>query len=92
MKLPPDIRQMLDDLGGKVASPERRAVLTAIATDLAQLTARSLAGENVEQDLRHANAQGAMLAASEQELVRSAVLDWIGVVTRAIVGGALAAL
>lgn len=92
MTLPPELRTMLDDLRDRVTSPERKAVVVNLAADLAQLTSRALAGENVTVELQHVKAQGALLRASEAELVSNALTDWIGLVVSAIVRGALAGL
>ena len=83
---------MLDNLRSRVASPERKEVVAALAVDLAQLSARALAGEDVQSEIQQLRAQAAMLAAQETELIRNALLDWIGTITSAVVRGALAAL
>lgn len=86
------LQEMLNELRGKVLSPERKEVVVALATDLAQLTSRSLAGEDVEKELKHVRAQGEMLSASEVGLVRNTLLDWLGLFTGAFVRGALSGL
>ena len=86
------LQEMLNELRGKVLSPERKEVVVALATDLAQLTSRSIAGEDVEKELQHVRSQGAMLSASEAGLVRNTLLDWLGLITASVVRGALAGL
>jgi len=88
---PPILKDVLAELRGRIADPARQQILVQLTTDLAQLSSRALAGENVEAELRHVRAQGAMLAAEEAALVRNTLLDWIGVVTGAVVRGALTA-
>jgi hypothetical protein len=92
MKLPPELKAMLEALRDQVASPERKEIVVALAADLAQLTSRAIAGEDVSAELQHVKAQGELLAASEAALVNNALTDWIGLVTTAIVRGALAAI
>lgn len=92
MKLSPTLEEMLADLKGRIASPERKEVVAALTVDLAQLSTRALAGENVAGELQHVKAQGELLAASEVELVRNTLTDWIAIVTGAVIRGALAAI
>jgi hypothetical protein len=86
------LADMLAELKAKVASPERKEVLAALATDLAQLSSRALLGEDVSAELQHVKSQGESLAASESELVRSAFLDWAELIVGTVVRGALAGL
>lgn len=86
------LQEMLNELRGKVLSPERKEVVVALATDLAQLTSRSLAGEDVEKELKHVRSQGEMLSAAEIGLVRNTLLDWLALITASVVRGALAGL
>lgn len=92
MKLPSTLGDMLNDLKSQVASPERKVVVTNLAADLAQLSSRALAGEDVSAELAQVKAQGELLAASEQQLVSNALTNWIGLLTTAIVRGALAGI
>lgn len=92
MNLPPALGDMLNELKAQVLSPERKVVVTNLAADLAQLSSRALAGENVAAELAQVKAQGELLAASEQALVSNALTNWIGLVTTAIVRGALAGI
>lgn len=83
------IEPLLADMRQRVADPTRQAIAAGIAIDLAQLTARALAGEDVEGELRHLRAQAASLAAVEAQAVHDAMLAWVGRVVGAVVRAVL---
>ena len=88
----PNLQQMLDEIRANVASPERKEVLVNLTTDLAQLSARALAGEDVSAEIQQDKAQGLMLSASEIALVQRTILNWLSLIVGAVVRGALAGL
>jgi hypothetical protein len=83
---------MLDEIRSNVASPERKEILVNLTTDLAQLSARALAGEDVSAEIQQDKSQGLSLSASEVALVQRTILNWLSLIVGAVVRGALAGL
>lgn len=82
---------LVEQLRGRITDPARQAVVEAMAQDLTQLQVRALAGEQLEQELAHVQAQVASLTATEAAFLRDAMLGWVRQVTHAVVAGAFAA-
>lgn len=86
----PQPKDLLDKLRGRITDPARQAVVEALLVDLAQLQVRALAGEDVQKEMRHVQAQSLSLTATEAAVLRDAVLGWIGNFIHVAIGAALA--
>ena len=91
MKIP-GLDDMLTELKSKVASPERKQVLADLTADLAVLSSRALAGEDVSKEIQQDKAQGLMLSASEIQLVQNSLLNFVALLVGAVVRGAVAGI
>jgi hypothetical protein len=60
-----------------VTSEEDKALAVALATDLAGLMAKQLAGEDVTAELRHTRAQALNLSAAMAADINAEVSNWI---------------
>ena len=73
----------LDELIRKIESrlnlddPEDQQLIARITTDATLLTARKVAGEDVDQELIHLTAQAMNLSATAQQVVSSEIRAWI---------------
>lgn len=85
------LEPLLASVRARISDPARQAVAAQIAADLAQLGVRHLAGEDVAAELMHVEAQGKLLAATEAQAVRTAVLGWVETGIATLLRGALAA-
>lgn len=87
----PNPQAMIDQLRSRIKDPARLAILEGLAVECLQLQARALDGQPVQAELQHMQSQSASLTATEAQVLRDAVLGWIGDVSRAVVGAAFAA-
>ena len=71
--------------------PEHIALAKTVAEDAALLTARALAGEDVDAELVHVKAQAVALGAATKVRLENAIIEGIGRVGRRIVQGAILA-
>lgn len=88
----PSPKDLIEQLRGRITDPARQAVVEQLAQDVTQLQARALAGEQLDQELAHVQAQVASLTATEAAFLRDALIGWVRQVTGAVVHGAFAAI
>lgn len=88
----PSPKDLIEQLRGRITDPARQAVVEQLAQDVTQLQARALAGEQLDQELAHVQAQVASLTATEAAFLRDALIGWVRQVTSAVVHGAFAAI
>lgn len=87
----PKLEDIVAGIRGRIADPARQAIAVQLATDVAQLQARALAGEDVDAELRHAKAQALSLTATEAGVVLDTVMTWVGSVAGGVARAVLVA-
>jgi len=86
-----ELEQLLATVRSRVSDPVKQELVARIAGDLAQLSVRALGGEDVEREVQHVRAQGALLAAGEAMAVSQALSDWATRIVGALVKAAIPA-
>jgi hypothetical protein len=81
---------MDERLRRRITNPEQLQIAQAIATRLAALQLRALAGENVDADIRHMQAQSVSLAASIAGVVTDELMSRLMDVAGSVIRRALA--
>ena len=87
----PSLEVLVADVRSRINDPARRELAAVVVTDLAQLHARLLAGEQVDAEIAHARSQATGLVATELREVANAFVSWAGQVAGAVVHGVIAA-
>lgn len=86
-----DFKDLVDQFKGRITDPARLELLTTVATDMAQLQIRALAGEDVAREIAHCKAQASLLYATEAMFLRDTFMQWVtDTASRVLVGVAVA--
>ena len=88
----PKLEDLIDSIKARISDPAKQLIAVALATDLAQLQVRQLAGEDVAQELLHLRAQATSLGAIEAATLRDVYVGWVGAIAGALVQGVLSGL
>lgn len=88
----PRLEDLVGPIKARITDPQRQVLAVELATDIAQLQARALAGEDVESEIRHAKAQASSLLATEAGVVLDVVMTWVNGIAGGVARGVIAAV